>query len=520
MNTEHILRDYVALFNATDEENVIQTVPNAAAEDWLLARIPRIAIPDTEIERTYYFRWWTYRKHVKKTPEGYVISEFHPNVGWSGKYNTISCASVQHLREGRWLRENRFLDDYIHFWYSDGGVHLHDYSNAFESAIELLAETRGDDTGMDLIDKMLGSYRLWQRDQQGSLGLYWSNDGRDGSEFSVSGSGLRVTLNCYQYANARAIAKMAERKGRQELADEMNREADTLYQLINKYLWDEKLRFYVTMPQKEPKSEPYEAENQHVRELFGYLPWVFDVAMPGRTEGFRQLLDPQGFAGKVGPTTAERRHEGYGVFYTGEELNRWLEKRGENPLGPDGHECLWNGPSWPFVTAWMLTAVADLLAGNEIQNDIDKKDYLTLLHQYAACHKRKLDDGRVIPWIDENFDPDTGEWIARKRLMNWGGKCFPEDKGGYERGKDYNHSTFCDLVLEGLFGLHVGWDELRITPLFPETWEYAILEDVSVHGRSISVYYDREEGYKVQLAGKTVFVSSTPNSYTIRWREN
>jgi len=27
------------------------------------------------------------------------------------------------------------------------------------------------------------------------------------------------------------------------------------------------------------------------------------------------------------------------------------------------------------------------------------------------------------------------------------------DKGGVERGKDYNHSTFCDLIITGLVGL-------------------------------------------------------------------
>ena len=26
------------------------------------------------------------------------------------------------------------------------------------------------------------------------------------------------------------------------------------------------------------------------------------------------------------------------------------------------------------------------------------------------------------------------------------------DKGGKERGKDYNHSTFCDLIINGLIG--------------------------------------------------------------------
>jgi hypothetical protein len=38
--------------------------------------VPLIDIPDRELEQIYYFRWWTYRKHIKKTPTGVIISEF------------------------------------------------------------------------------------------------------------------------------------------------------------------------------------------------------------------------------------------------------------------------------------------------------------------------------------------------------------------------------------------------------------------------------------------------------------
>ena len=49
-------------------------------------------------------------------------------------------------------------------------------------------------------------------------------------------------------------------------------------------------------------------------------------------------------------------------------------------------------------------------------------------------------------WIDEDMDPFTGDWTARTLLKadNWN-----PGRGGLERGKDYNHSTFCDLVLSG-----------------------------------------------------------------------
>ena len=80
-----------------------------------------------DIERVYYFRWWTFRKHIKLVTNSpvfskpiHVITEFLPNVSWAGIYNTISCAAGHHFREGRWLHDERYLDDYSRFWAKEG----------------------------------------------------------------------------------------------------------------------------------------------------------------------------------------------------------------------------------------------------------------------------------------------------------------------------------------------------------------------------------------------------------------
>ncbi len=64
------LRDYVTVFNAADEELYTNAVSNAQAFDFLAKNVPTFECPDADVERTYYFRWWTYRKHVKKTACG------------------------------------------------------------------------------------------------------------------------------------------------------------------------------------------------------------------------------------------------------------------------------------------------------------------------------------------------------------------------------------------------------------------------------------------------------------------
>ena len=178
VDTKKLLVDYVRAFNAADEENVIQAIPNAGAEAWLMANAPRITIPDKDIERTYYFRLWTYRKHLKNTPEGIMISEFHPDVSWAGKYNTISGTSPLHIREGRWMRDNTFLDDYIHFWFTpDGMKRLNDYSNALEASIASLAKLRGDRTGWDLLTSMEEDFAERKRELFTKEGLYWNRIG-------------------------------------------------------------------------------------------------------------------------------------------------------------------------------------------------------------------------------------------------------------------------------------------------------------------------------------------------------
>jgi glycogen debranching enzyme len=124
-----------------------------------------------------------------------------------------------------------------------------------------------------------------------------------------------------------------------------------------------------------------------VREQHGFTPWYFNLPERGRgyEVAWKQLMDPKGFLAPFGPTTAEQRHEGFKISY-------------------EGHGCQWNGPSWPLSTSITLTALANVLSNYE-QDAVDKDDYLKTLKIYAKSHRRKLADGKVVSWIDENIDP-------------------------------------------------------------------------------------------------------------------
>ena len=165
------------------------------------------------------------------------------------------------------------------------------------------------------------------------------------------------------------------------------------------------------------------------------------------------------------------------------------------------HECLWNGPVWPFATGQTLVALANRLHQGPVEG-VTAEDYYALLLQYARSHHREDGEGRRIPWIDENMDPFTGRWLARDILEARGWQPL---YGGYERGKDYNHSLFCDLVLSGLLG--IGTDEtgrMTVNPLIPEHWHWFRVENVPAGGRLWTITYDKDGTHYGQGAGITI----------------
>ena len=48
--------------------------------------VPSFECPDAAINSTYEYRWKAFGRHCEKTPEGWVVTEFLPKVGWSGLF--------------------------------------------------------------------------------------------------------------------------------------------------------------------------------------------------------------------------------------------------------------------------------------------------------------------------------------------------------------------------------------------------------------------------------------------------
>ena len=484
------LQRYVEKFNSEDNEIHKTYIPNDSAFNWMASRVPLVDIPDRELESVYYFRWWTFRKHIRKTENGYIISEFLPSVPWAGRHNSIAAASAHHIKEGRWLRNEKAIDSYIRYWYQESD-NFNDYSHWFEhSLFELCLQRRDFSIAIENLDSMIRWYEKRERTNfKEAVGLFWSSCDRDAMEFAISGDGFRLPLNTYMCANAGAISEFARVAGRTAEAEDFMEKSRELSGNIEKYLWDENRHFYMCLNYRcGDENAVFDRKDDRfvVRELWGYLPWYFNLAPDGREGAFSQLHDAQGFFAPFGLTTAEQRHPGFGCFYTGEELNEWLLFHGLKSVGPKGHECLWNGPVWPFASSMALTALAN-------SKRPDDGLFYKLLKQYADSHR--MQPGSRSPyWIDEVMHPRTGDWISRTRLKEWSdSKGWDTGKGGKERGKDYNHSTFCDLVISGLFGVTVGNDGLKARPRFPADWENAALYHVPFAGKLYTVRYAKSK---------------------------
>ena len=479
------LSSLISNFNKNDNEIYKQFISNEQAFEFLAENIPLIDIPNKKIEETYYFRWWTFRKHIKFTPDGFVITEFLPNVYWSKKHNTINCPAAHHIYEGRWLRDPKYILEYIDFWLNKSEDGIRQYSFWIADAnLAFNSIHRNDSILSNQLNPLTSNYFEWEkiRKDYDKL-LFWQYDVNDGMELTASGRILnneiekfgveanRPTINSYMYGDAKAISKISLITDNLTISKEFEKKANKIKLELQSRLWNYNLNFFTVLPKNYVKN----TKPLNIRELIGYIPWYFNLPddKAQYALAWKKIKDSLGFAAPHGLTVTEQSHPFFKISY-------------------EGHECQWNGPSWPFATTQTLKAMANFLNNYSINKTISKQDYFNLLLQYANQHKLKNDEGKIVNWIDENLNPFTGDWISRTRLINWDGKGWSEEKGGVERGKDYNHSGFCDLVLSDLLGIKPNIDNsIEINPLIPEDWEWFAVENIPFRDKEITIVWDK-----------------------------
>jgi hypothetical protein len=203
--------------------------------------------------------------------------------------------------------------------------------------------------------------------------------------------GYRPTLNSYQFGEAWSLAKIASSLNQPGLAQSLAKIAIDLKQKVEETLWDPTDSFFKVLPYKNKTSSLVS-----VRELIGYTPWYFNLPSSDKLVAWRLLTDAiNGFNAPYGLTTAEQRHPQFELDYDSK------------------HECLWNGPVWPYATSMTLTAFANAfnIYGSLLLQHVSREAFLDLVKTYAASHNIYCDKtSKNISWIDENINPYTGAY--------------------------------------------------------------------------------------------------------------
>lgn len=462
---------------------------------WYQENIPFFDCSDPQIKEIYYYRWKLYKSHLKDLGErGYIVTEFLDDVSWSLKpYESLNDATAFHIREGRWLKNQRYMDNYIDFMYH-GGNDRH-FSEAIASATYDKYLVDADRTSATKnLDAMKRIYRQWDDHYDTAKGMYFIEPLLDATEYTISavdasggkdgfrgGNAFRPTINSFMFANARAISQLSAMVGDVKSAQEFDAKAAALRDLVQKDLWNQEKQHFV---------DRYQVSNQYVqywdfvrgRELAGMTPWYFGLPSPDPKyrASWRHLLSPEQLAGAHGLRTVEPSYQYYGKQY------RYAPEDGVSKP-----ECQWNGPSWPFQTTLALGGLPNLLNDYPRQNVISRDDYVRLLQQYTRQHYA---NGQ--PDLQEDYNPDTGSVIV-----------------GLHRSHHYNHSGYNDLIITGLAGLRPRADHiLEVNPLIPtgpaaaHSLSYLCLENVPYHGRLVTILYDRSGKQYNRGVGLSVWV--------------
>lgn len=495
-----------------------QYVKNGQAFAWLKDNAPLVDLPDTVLLKTYYYRWWTFRKHIKNIgtaqAPSFVFTEYIDPVEWSdGATNTIAAPLGHHIYEGRWLNDKRMVKDYEAYWMRDPIANPRRYSAWLADAVLASLMVHGDTAhAVELLAGGTGRLNLvrnwsgWlsaanapggtaqQAFHNDAIHLFWQNTDRDAMEVSLTGDGYKPSLNAYLYGDAKAIAALYRIAAKAEPqkaalhqagAEKFDSAAKAIRKAVQDLSWDPGKAFFMN---------GFHANGAFTRavkrEQAGFTPWYFHLPEDGGTVDFDQawrntVTAPAVFKSAYGLTSGAQNEAGF------------------NP-GAAGQCCRWDGPVWPFATSITLRAFSNLLRDYR-QGYVARADWLQALSAYAASHSNTLSRGgrtRTVSWIDESLSAADGRWTH----ILFGNDILKP------RGYSYNHSTFNDLILADLIGLRPRLDDtVEINPLAPPEWNHFAADNVAYRGKTLAVVWDRDgnrygkgQGLQVFIDGKAV----------------
>ncbi len=498
----------------------------AEYQAWFDSNVAYFDCSDPWIKKMYYHRAYNLRKNLIDPKLGRMQWKTQSEGRWrSGWYpNVISYGGGHQVRESRWLRDKSYAQGHLLTFAENekpDGVypsHVRPNGPAGGQYTDWITATAWDshlvhpdrEFLVPVADKLAANVRGWQKvydpDDDGLLlvdshwwtgmeyqpSFFYFSDFKPAKNFHEPENKIsleRVDLTAYNFGNAVAVARIYREIGQPEEAKEFEALAGKISEAVQKKMWDPGEKFFYSL-RFDTK------QKADVKEVIGVYPFYFDMLPPGQgyEAAWDSIIDPDQFWTTWPVASASKKCPAY-------SQSNW-------PGDGRAAGCMWNGPAWPHANSLVMTAMAKTLRGStelavgssakareasDAQRSTLKAQHLfDLFYSFTKAQYREQDIN--FPWTGEFYNGETGRWKTAER--------------------DYNHSTWIDVLIQDIIGLVPRSDDvLEIDPLLPPgNLSHFLLDGQYYRGHDVTIvwddpgeadhYGDRREGLDIYIDGR------------------
>ncbi len=492
-----------ALQNAMDSPDALQD-QIGTYNNWLVENVPAFSGPET-ITKIYWHRATDIlKKNLFRVGDGRLKDWGIAEGRWTSSWfaNMISYGAGHQIREARWLRDPQYVRGIINTWcanerpdgifpnyirpgeigtgqYTDwitstvwdaycvqpDRAALERWADALKKNVDgWLAVYDPDDDGLLMVDSHWWTGMEWQPSF-----FYFNGFDKDKQDQHLE----RVDLTAYVYGDARNLARVLSTLGDDAGAEHYNGIADKIRDATCGTLWDDAHRFFYSV-------EPDAHKKAMVKEVVGVYPFYFSMfdGIDGSqyTSAWRSILDPEQFWTPWPVASASKQCPAYSQDESFNEKN----------VGG----CMWNGPTWPHANSMVLSAMAETLREYP-SSPLRVADMYGLFRSYTEAQFYKHDI--QFPWTGEFYNGETGEWRTEQR--------------------DYNHSTYIDILIADIAGLRPRADDmLELHPLVDPSMGPFVVDGIRYHDHDVTIAWapatdplktpDGIRGFRVYVDGE------------------
>jgi len=472
---------------------------------WIVDNVPHFVSLDQGLTKQYWHRATSVtRKTLFKVGDGRLTDWGIAEGRWGSSWysNLISYGAGHQIRETRWLRDPQYVHGIISTWcnnlkpngifpnyirtneigdgqYTDwitstvwdaACVHpdvekLRGWSDALRQNVDgWLAVYDTDNDGLLLVDSHWWTGMEWQPSF-----FFFNGFDKDKQEQHLE----RVDLTAYVYGNAKNLSKIYALVGDAHGETKYREIAEKIRAAMETAMWDETTKFFYSL-------EPASGNKALVKEVVGVYPFYFSMfegdSAARYLSAWNSILDPAEFWTAWPVASATKKSPAYSqdVNFNGKRVGG----------------CMWNGPTWPHANSIVLSAMAATLRENA-SSPLTKDKLFELFQSFTMAQFK--DQDLAFPWTGEYYNGDTAAWRTDER--------------------DYNHSTYLDILIADIAGLRPRADNvIELHPLIGTQVPPFLIDGIRYHDHDVSILWspagnvenqpDGLQGYRVYVDGK------------------